>query len=170
MRRLAGARRSTPTLDRMSVAALGREFASDLHRRLLKPAGFRKNGATFFRHRQSYIEMYNIQGSSWNSGVEPWLFYLNVGVQLEGVPIPGGSTAMLATHADGRNNSILPDTPSSFDLYAPSMPALSQQIFEIIERCSETLPTLLGPVLSRAQAGYRSPLPVPSTWEHHAAV
>ena len=154
----------------MSVAALGKQLASSLHQQYLKPRGFRKVGATFIRERTGYFEMYSIQGSSWNSGGEPWEFYLNVGVQLVGVPMHDGTPATRTSrHAEGRSSSILPDTPQRLEVAGSSVALASAQVADIIERCSHILPELLAPVRARAQAGFWSALPVPGSWNQHGA-
>lgn len=58
---------------------------SELHRETLKPAGFRKEGSTFYRDREGYVERYNFQGSSWSSA-DLTAFYLNVGVEFADHP------------------------------------------------------------------------------------
>ena len=99
----------------MSARQLGDTLASQLYASTLKPLGFRKLRRTLYRERPGYIESFEIHGSSWNSGEEPWTFYLNVRVQFSGVaPLPGSSRAR-TYHADGRIERIVPAAPSKFE-------------------------------------------------------
>ena len=150
----------------MTARALGAALATELHRSHLRPAGFRKKGATFSRPRQGYIELFNIQGSDWNSGEEPWRFYLNARVCFSDLgPLNGGKLTAQYFHAEGRSNRLLPGTPPHFDVSQQTVEQVARELATLILRMSEALPALLKPVRSRALAGLYSPLPLPDTWQ-----
>ena len=150
----------------MTVAFLGNQVASELHRKFLKPQGFRKYGATFVREREGFIETYNIQGSPWNSGAEPWEFYVNVGVRFPDIaPLRGVKLTPTYVHASGRSNSILPGTPLSFKVTEDSVSQVAESLWRIIVQMSENLPSIIQVAYRRARSGYYSFLPVPDTWE-----
>lgn len=140
----------------MSVSALGKQLGTCLHQEFLRKSGFRKSGATLYRDCEGYRELYTIQGSSWNSGEEPWEFYLNVGVQLPGVEFAGSKPPTLSSrHAEGRSASCVE--------------VVVTELAALIADCSAALPMLLPPVRARAAAGLWSPLPVPTTWDQSDA-
>lgn len=61
---------------------------SEFHRQQLKPLGFKKVRHTFSRDKETYVERFNFQGSAWNTSEsnEPWLFYINVGIEFKDLP------------------------------------------------------------------------------------
>jgi hypothetical protein len=59
----------------------GDKFAREFFASRLKRLNFRKASHTFSREQPGYTELYEIQGSSWNSDGEPWRFYVNVRVR-----------------------------------------------------------------------------------------
>ena len=70
--------------------------ATELHSSKLKPLDFGNRVHSFLRERVGYVESYQLQGSSWNAGEEPWRFYLNVRVRFPDVmPL----YAVLVAHA-----------------------------------------------------------------------
>jgi hypothetical protein len=148
----------------MSVKKLGDELCSLLHRTQLKSNGFKKNGRTYFRDQGEYVEHFNIQGSSWNSGEEPWHFYINVMVALKDIQ-PKVDGSQFKYHGDGRLESIILTAPGAYDLTRANLEATSVEIAAQILAASEAIPQLLGPVRARATRGLLSPLPVPATWE-----
>jgi hypothetical protein len=152
----------------VSVASLGHAFASDLHRGSMKPRGFRKSGHTFSRTLPGFVEMLQIQGSTWNSGQEPWHFYLNVMVRFPNVNVPW-ATGTSAAHADGRLESIVPNAPAAFDLTQSNYQELLTLVAHLSEVASSVLPELLPPAHERALRGLYSPLPVPTSWLAGAA-
>lgn len=143
----------------MSVMKLGDQLGSLLHKKHLKANGFKKKGRTFFRDQGLYVEYFNIQGSSWNCGEEPWHFYINVMVSLK------VSELEYKFHADGRLESIIPDAPAAYDLFASNMEAHSIEVAAHILAASAAIPSLLGPIKARAARGLKSPLPVPASWD-----
>lgn len=148
----------------MSVRALGTAFASELHRAALKARGFKKSGNTFCIERDGYAEILQIQGSSWNSGTEPWSFYVNVRVRFNGLPSSPVSQG-LPYDADGRIERIVPEAPHRFDLTTQNFAETVTLLSTLIEKLSIQLPNLLEPVRKRATLGLVSPLPVPATWQ-----
>lgn len=151
----------------MSVAHLGSRLTAELHQKYLKARGFRKHGATFVREKENYLELYNVQGSPWNSGTEPWQFYLNVGARFADLaPIQGAKLTPAYAHAEGRSDSILPGTPPTFELTERSISEVAAQLEQIISAVSEALPSIIPAARTRAALGFYSPLPVPKSWSH----
>jgi hypothetical protein len=147
----------------MSVKKLGDELCSLLHRTQLKSNGFKKNGRTYFRDRGDFVEHFNIQGSSWNSGEEPWHFYVNVMVALKDIVLTFDG-APSKYHASGRLEFIISTAPGVYDLTRSNLEAIAVEIAADILAASEAIPRFLRPVRARAARGYCSPLPVPETW------
>jgi hypothetical protein len=133
-----------------------------LHANHLKARGFRRTSGTFSRSSGSFIESFNLQGSPWNSGEEPWEFYLNVLVTIPNVPPIPGATKGYNFHASGRSNSILAETPPRFEVTAKTVPIVVDELALIIHRISEILPSLVPPVIPRAKSGLNTPLPAPA--------
>ena len=149
----------------MARNQLGVKFTSHLHATHLKPAGFRKIGATSVRPRTGYMEMYNIQGSDWNSAGNPWKFYLNVLVRLDDLgPLQGHRATPTYYHANARSNRIIEKSPADFSLTDRSMEAVAAGVAEIIFEITELISDMLPPVRERALTGLYSPLPVPASW------
>jgi len=70
----------------MSVSSLGNTFVAGLHREVLKPRGFLKKARTFTRAHDDFIDAVQVEGINWNSGAEPWSFYVNVFVSFPEIP------------------------------------------------------------------------------------
>lgn len=147
----------------MSVRELGKAFASELHRAALKERGFRKSGNTFTIERNDYVEMLQIQGSSWNSGDEPWVFYVNLAVRFKGIPNSASSRGV-SYDADARIGRIVSDAPDQFELTAVGLANLVASVAAFSEEASRRLPPLLEPARARAARGQCTPLPLPDTW------
>jgi len=146
----------------MTVRALGTRFASSLHAERFKRLGFKKTGSTCSRARDGYVESINIQGSDWNSGDEPWLFYVNIRVQCLGLPdLPN---AQRRYHADGRLSSIVAESPGRFELTSSNLGELVTEVGGLCEAACEALPALLAPIRARAERGLYSFIPLPDTW------
>jgi hypothetical protein len=149
----------------MSVRNLGGAVASELYQSHLKALGFRKERSTFTRHRNGYVELFHISGSQWNAGDEPWLFYLEVGVQFDEIPPRAGARGIWRrVHALGRIGKLVPGAPESFEVNSSSVAPVSQDLAALVAVASERLPNLLERVRVRARKGLASPLPVPDTW------
>lgn len=147
----------------MSVRTLGKTLASELHRAALKPRGFKKSGNTFTLERDDYVEMLQIQGSNWNSGAEPWTFYVNVLVRFKNLANSYASTGY-EYDADGRIDKIVPDAPPRFEVTEQNLAELAMVLAGLSAQASLLLPELLGPVRERASRGFYSPIPVPASW------
>ena len=147
----------------MSVKVLGDSFTSELHRIAMKPRGFKKAGRIFTYERDDYIEQLQIQGSHWNSGDEPWMFYINIRVRFKGLP---NSFASKGTHydADGRLEGLIPEAPPRFDLTAATLNRTVAEVAQFAAEASLRLPDVLPPIRKRASRGLFSPLPLPDTW------
>jgi hypothetical protein len=146
----------------MSVRTLGDQLCADLHTRYLRNLGFRKHGRTFIRERDGYSEGISIQGSSWNSGGEPWEFYVNVAITLSDVPLNFGPKCRY--HAVGRLGRLVEGAPPAFDLSRGNVATVADQLAEYISRACDAIPRTLDAVRVRAKRGLYSPLPVPATW------
>ena len=148
----------------MSVRELGSKVVSRLNV-LLKPHGFRRQGATFFRDAASYSERFAISGSRWNSGQPPWEFSVEVGVFFSETPPRENAKGLWRhSHAVGSTSSILYDSPASFYVSASNIEAVSHQVAELILAVSSALPPLVAPARERAAKGLISFLPVPDSW------
>jgi len=148
----------------MSVLKLGDQFCSFLHVRHMKALGFKKRGRSYCRDRDGYTECISIQGSSWNSGEEPWHFYVNVSVTLDDIPFKPDSG--LKYHADGRLERLVLTAPSAYDLMSNNFEQLADELAGYIKHACEAIPMALGKIRARAKEGFYSPLPVPESWEN----
>jgi hypothetical protein len=143
-------------------------FASLLHREALKSRGFKKTSAVFTREAADYVEIFQIQASSWNTSEEPSRFYVNVGVRFLG-PNFGEAGSGNKPHAQGRLEAIVSDAPSEFVLGETDPQALVLAIAHHIDVACAKLPTVVGRARERAREGLFSPLPVPDAWLGGAA-
>jgi hypothetical protein len=148
----------------MSERKVGDALAAHLQVSVLKALGFRKSGHSFWRERIGYIELFAIQGSSWNSGAEPWLFYLNVRVRFSEIVPLRGTTGASAYHADGRIEGIVSSAPTRFEVSSNNVAQVASDLGSLIVLASEALPSLLPVAKMRAERGLFSPLPVPRSW------
>lgn len=146
----------------MSARALGRALASELHRAALKRRGFKKFRNTFSREHDEYVEMLRLQGSGWNSGAAPWMFYVNISVRFKNLP---GSLASQGSKydADGRIERIVQEAPARFELTGQNFNEVVALLASLSEKASALLPELLVPVRERASRGLYSSIPVPGT-------
>lgn len=146
----------------MTVRDLGTKFAAQLHSECFKAAGFTKRGATFSRAQSSHVELINIQGSSWNSGEEPWIFYINIRVHFP--ELPARTNANVAYHAEGRLNRIVSGAPPQFELTRSNFGDLVAEIGSLSQAACAALPHHLALLRARASRGLFSPIPVPDGW------
>lgn len=146
----------------MSVPKLGDQFCSYLHVRHMKALGFKKRGRSYCRDREGYTECVSIQGSSWNSGEEPWHFYVNISVAFVDVPFKPDSG--LKYHADGRLERLALTAPPAYDLMANNFEQLADELVVNIKHACEVIPKALSAIRTRALEGFYSPLPVPESW------
>jgi len=147
----------------MSVKRLGDAFASDLHAQFLKALGFRKSARYFSRQCDGYVEAYQLEGSEWNAGEEPWLFHLTVRVRFDDVP-PFDAAHPLAYHAAGRIERLIPSAPRTFELRSENRAALLSTVRDIVVMASDALPPHLPAARARARLRQLSPLPIPESW------
>ena len=122
--------------------------------------GFKKQGRNYLRNSFSYIECVSIQGSSWNSGYEPWHFYVNVSVALNDIPLREKSKF----HAGGRLEALVPEAAYAFDLTERNLESLAREISDYIKIGCSRIPDTLDNIMPRALLGLYSPLPVPQSW------
>ena len=148
----------------MSVIALGNAFASELHRSALKQRGFKKKARTFTCEHADYTEMLQIQGSDWNSGQVPWLFYINIRVRFNNLPSSFASRGA-KYDADGRIERIVLLAPPRFELTNENLHQMVALIAKFSVEASARLPELLLPIRGRASQGLYSPIPLPETWQ-----
>lgn len=147
----------------MSVRTLGNRFASELHATSLKARGYKKSGGTFTCERDDYVEMIQIQGSDWNSGEEPWLFYINVRVRFNNLPNSFASRGS-KYDADGRLERIVVDAPSRFELTSENISDMVSYVADLTAQASAKLPELLVAIHGRASQGLFSPIPLANSW------
>lgn len=148
----------------MSVRELGQEVVSHMWLKL-KSLGFRRKAATFFRDGPQVGERYAIDGNRWNSGVEPWVFSVSVGVFfLDLPPLANAKGLWRHAHAVGSTDTVVPGTESFFEVSRVDVEAVSVRVVEVVLRASEALPPLWTAAYPRARQGLISPLPVPQSW------
>ena len=119
-----------------------KDFFSEFHRQKLKPIGFKKINHTFSRGQEIYIERFNFQGSAWNSSDinEPWIFYINVGVQFDDLPLPIPNLDFPKTHWNWRIESLLRCDNNGCELcFSSDMQKFSQKLLTGIESASHKL-------------------------------
>ena len=133
-------------------------FISELHRSKLKPKGFRKIRHRFYRNKETYIEYFDIQGSSWNSSNSPWRFYLNTAIDFIGIP----KRNSVQFHAEGRIEWIVKGYEPHFELSTETYENLLIEVPLLIEKASVLIPDLLPAVRQRVEKGLVSTLPIMS--------
>jgi hypothetical protein len=148
----------------MTVRAICKNLAGELHQHL-KPAGFSKRGATFSRKRDGYVELFHIEGSRWNSGEWPWVFYVEIAARLDGVPIDESAKGLWReAHAVGHASDLVTSAPSEFSVTEHSVNSIAEQVARLICQASTALPDFLAGIRPRAEKGLISPLPLPASW------
>jgi len=128
---------------------------NELDRSKLQPQGFRKIRHRFYRNKETYIEYFDIQGSSWNSSNAPWRFYLNTAIDF--IDIPKGNSVQF--QAEGRIEWIVKGTKPHFELSTETYESLLIEVPLLIERASVLIPDLLPAVRQRVEKGLDSTLP-----------
>jgi len=91
------------------------DFFSELHRNHLKQLGFKKVRHTFSRDMGEYWERINFQGSAWNFSNEPWMFYINVGIEFKDLP-EGSSILFSHTHWKRRIEEIIEKADDTYQI------------------------------------------------------
>ena len=113
---------------------------SELHREILKPQGYRKEGKTFVRDCGPYKERYNFQGSSWNGTGVKWRFYLNVGLEFTDLEPERDWSYFANTHWATRVRGVVPEAPKQWDYSEKTNRAeIKKEIAQLICRASEGL-------------------------------
>ena len=131
-----------------------KQFVSALHRDLLKPAGFIKQGHVFSRPCSSYVERFQIQGSTWNSSdASTWRFYVNAGVFFADLP-EFINRALPRTHVYGRLAHFDPQCTDDFDLVQADAEAIAASVFTDIKRCSVAIAGAVEKLHASAAAGH----------------
>ncbi len=118
------------------------DFFSEFHRHHLKPLGFKKVRHTFSRDLGDYVERFNFQGSAWNSSDEkdPWLFYINVGVEFRDLPPRTPCLDFPKTHWWQRIEHIALNASDSYNLHFPIDSELAaSELLPHIKSASENL-------------------------------
>ncbi len=132
---------------------------------LLEGAGFKRKGSSFTKTSDGWIEHYVIKGNRWNSGELPWLFYVDVGLEIIGMPKKAGAKDLWKhCHAVGSMSALCETLPRDFEASPDTVPLAGINTAEAIKRLSESLVGHIESVRARAAQGLLSPLPVPSTW------
>ena len=122
---------------------LASQFFSELHSSTMKELGFKKARFRFTRERDGRIEVVEFQGSQWNDSSRPWRFYINLGVNFLDLPNSGRSSAAHQTHAYGRIEGIVSDSPEQFDLTDQNFEQLEVSISSLVKEALELLPSIL---------------------------
>jgi len=151
----------------VSGRKLADQFCSHLHVAHMKARGFKKNGRNFDLACNGYGIRISIQGSTWNSGDEPWHFYVNLSIRLNDVPPVTDENIVF--QASGRLEGLVPSAPEAFDLAASHLESLVRELVMYIDEAIVAVPDKLPPVRARALKGFWSPFPVPDTWLNEQA-
>jgi hypothetical protein len=148
----------------MTVRAIGDSLASELHEHL-KPLGFLKRGSTFSRVRSGYAELFRIEGGRWNSGEEPWVFYVDIAARLDGIATNSNAKGLWReAHAVGRVSDLVGSAPPEFSVTSTTVGPIAEELALIIGQASAALPSFLIGVRPRAEKGLITPLPLPAMW------
>lgn len=114
--------------------------------------GFKKSARTLVRQAGAFEERYRLQGSHWNSGVEPYKFYLGISMRLTNVPLPTlqeGSKlpdrpeVRRWAHSSGRQRCVDSNAPLWLEV---TNGRLNETVNDLVERI-----TLAGNVLQRCE-------------------
>jgi len=117
-----------------------KQFISELHAKGLKPRGFTKKRHTFSRAREEYVERFQVQGSSWNSGGnDPWIFYLNAGVFFPNLPEPTQNRGFVGTHVYGRLREFDPTCLDACELNMDGLDRTLEDVITSVERASSAI-------------------------------
>jgi hypothetical protein len=120
----------------------------------MKPRGFNKKRHTFSRKRDSYVEYFQVQGSSWNTtGRDEWAFYLNAGVRFLELPEPTENRGFPGTHVYGRLSSFHPATLDAFELREDCLGEVMALVAEGVDSTSIAIASHLGQLRESADAG-----------------
>jgi hypothetical protein len=113
-------------------------FFARLHQQHLKGLGYTKVRHTFSRKMDRYTERIQFQGSSWNSATEPWRFYINVGVEFDGLPT-SSNKGFPGTHCWARISSFASKAPEQYDLVDTAIDLFADEIAGYLQAASQEL-------------------------------
>ncbi|NEX63136.1 hypothetical protein [Noviherbaspirillum galbum] len=131
----------------MSVKYLGNELWEGVAARLQRH-GYKKKGAVLVRQSGTLEERFHIEGSRWNSGVEPYLFRLGISMRLIDLSLPVRIEGVLLTdhtevkkwgHSSGRQRCVDPDAPEWFAVTKEGLDQMIMSLTEQITRVSDVL-------------------------------
>jgi hypothetical protein len=132
---------------------------------ILQDTEFKRKGASFTKHSEGWTEHYVITGNRWNSGELPWLFYIDVGLELLGVPPKAGAKGLWKhCHAVGSMSALCAALPPDFAAQPDSLASAGKQVAEALPILSRAVAAQVQQVRVRALQGFLSPLPVPTSW------
>ena len=104
-------------------------------------------------------------GNRWNSGELPWLFYIDVGLELHGVPPKAGAKGLWRRcHAVGSMSALCAGLRQDFAAQPDMLEQAGKQVAEAIPILSRAVASQVQQVRIRALEGFLSPLPVPTSW------
>ena len=152
----------------MSVRQLGVELAGRVYA-LLSEDGFRKRGMSIWRERETIVETHKITGSRWNSGNEPWKFYLEVSMRIADLALPTkldgqalSTTPLVRSwgHSAGRYNCVNPEGPLQFEVTSNSLDRVAHETATRIREVSSAFIQVEAFVRREASVGNYCPLRV----------
>ncbi len=128
-----------------TLKSLLNTLLSDVHRKHLKPIGFKKNERTFSRDKGSYWERFHFQASRRNyPGVEDWRFYINVGVEFKDLEPRRWWSYVAHTHWAARLGTVVPGAPSHWTYnLSTDREAFSHEIATLVTEASVSVATSL---------------------------
>jgi hypothetical protein len=112
----------------------GDTFCSVFHASSTKPAGFTKKGRLFRRKHEGFEEVFQIQGSAWNSAEEAWRFYINAGIQFSGLDVRHRGFA--DSHAACRLRVLVSAAPEHYDVSPATIDSIITKVWSDISMCS----------------------------------
>jgi hypothetical protein len=119
----------------------------------MKPRGFTKKRHTFCRDRETYVERFQIQGSTWNSSTSSdWVFYLNAGLFWPDLPEPVENRGVVGTHVYGRLHEFDPASVDRVELREDRLEQTVALVVENVDRVSGAIGTHLAELRKLAVA------------------
>ncbi len=132
---------------------------------LLPAVEFKRNGTSFTKNAADWIEHYVIIGNRWNSGELPWLFCIEVSIELAGIPPKAGAKGLWKhCHAVGSKSALCKSLPRDFEVRPDSVSIAGAKVAEALAILSHAVADQVQQIRVRALQGLLSPLPVPPNW------
>lgn len=114
-------------------------FFVRLHQAHLKPRGYTKVRQTFSRCIGGYTERVQFQGSAFNDVSRPCRFYINFGVEFQGIRARVPCRDFPETHCWTRMEAIVRGAPNQYDLPDGNVEELAAFIANLVFSASESV-------------------------------